>query len=105
MVLVFLIVALAQATWSAHKKMQYAQSKKEKAYKELAQLKKRSQALKEAKEVASTERGLEMEIRSRFDVGHKGEKMIVLLDAPEAPQQKPEPPKTLWQKIRAFFSW
>ena len=53
----------------------------------------------------NTERGLEEELRQKFDVGRAGEGLVVLIDPPESVEQKEILEKTLWQKIVGFFGF
>jgi len=59
--------------------------------------------LREEIERLSTERGIEQEVRSKFEVGKDGEEMIIIVDNPEDEGfSNKEIKKTFWQKV---FSW
>ena len=69
----------------------------------LDELKERETALQEEIDRLSTEKGIEAEIRSKFEVGKEGEKVIIIVNNPEE-ESVPETDskKGFWQKI---FDW
>jgi len=69
----------------------------------LDELKGRETALQEEIDRLSTQKGIEAEIRGKFEVGKEGEEMIIIVDNPEEEDQKNTGlEKTFWQKI---FDW
>jgi cell division protein FtsB len=104
-VLVIVFAIFASGTWNVYKKEEFARENRQMAEKELEDLRQRETALTEELTRLNTKRGLEEEIRQKFDVGRDGEQLIVLVDAPD-----PEPvvvlsEPTIWQRIVGFFGF
>lgn len=95
---------LAYATYNAFLKERQTAQRREAIAAELGALEKREQALQEEIERLSTDRGIEEEIRSKFDVGRKGEKLIVIVE----PEQEAEAQAEFKEKedgwLDSFFS-
>lgn len=75
--------------------------RREAAEAELELLKQRAAAIEAQVEYLEEERGLEAEIRGRFDVVKTGEEVVVILDDPKEETQElppPSPPKP-WYKF------
>lgn len=69
----------------------------------LDELEGREESLREEIERLSTERGIEEEVRSKFEVGKEGEEVVIIVDNPDDEDvNKKEIEKTFLQKI---FSW
>jgi cell division protein FtsB len=66
--------------------------RREAAEAELELLKQRAAAIEAQVEYLEEERGLEAEIRGRFDVVKTGEEVVVILDDPKEETQVPPPP-------------
>ncbi len=99
LVLLIVFVVFANGTWSVYQKSSFASENRELAQKELEELKVREIALREELVRLETKRGLEEEVRQKFDVGLEGEKMIVLVDAPEKKKLIEPREYTLWEKV------
>ena len=70
----------------------------------LNELEGRESSLREEIERLSTERGIEEEVRSKFEVGKDGEEIIIIVDNPEGENaEKKETEKTFWQKMYNWF--
>ena len=70
----------------------------------LDELEGREESLREEIERLSTERGIEEEVRSKFEVGKEGEKVIIIVDNPEGEDvDKRDTKKTFWQKVFGWF--
>ncbi len=85
-VLLILVIIIARGTWNMYQKSQFAQGSRNKAEKQLLILQKRKESLEVELARLNTQRGIESELRQKFDVGRKGEHLIVLVDAPEKNQ-------------------
>lgn len=103
--LVAIFAIFANGTWSVYKKATFAKENRQMAEQELAELHEREAALKEELSRLDTKRGLEEEIRHKFDVGREGEQLIVLVDAPDPePVVEPKEP-TIWERIVGLFGF
>jgi len=103
--LVVLFAVFANGTWSVYKKASFSKENRQMAEQELAELHERSAALEEELARLDTERGVEEEIRQKYDVGREGEKLIVLVDAPEPKVVVPVLEPTIWEKLVRFLGF
>ncbi|MDP6388014.1 MAG: septum formation initiator family protein [Candidatus Pacebacteria bacterium] len=102
-VLGLLVVWLSFNVWDIYKKERDTNFEKMKQRKVLDELEEREKALKDEIERLSTERGIEEEIRSKFEVGKEGEEVIVIVASPEEENiSEGDFKKSFWQKI---FDW
>lgn len=98
-----IVVWLSFVVWNMYKKERDTRLKRIEQNEILNRLKDREGSLHEEIERLSTERGIEEEIRSKFEVGKDGEKIIVIVDNPEEKNTtQNEEKKSFWQRI---FSW
>jgi len=105
LVLLLVFVLLAKGTWAVYKKASFAKYNRDLAENELTVLYEREEALQEELTRLGTQRGLEEEIRQKFDVGREGEQLIVLVDAPEPAEVLEFREPTVWEKIVEFFGF
>jgi len=104
-VLILIFVLFAKGTWGVYQKASFAKDNRDRADQELEVLHTREEALREELTRLDTKRGLEEEIRHKFDVGLEGEQLIILVDAPE-PEAVVEPYiPSVWEKIVTFFGF
>ncbi|NBD73532.1 hypothetical protein GVX82_00625 [Patescibacteria group bacterium] len=98
-------VLMLLPAWSAYSKMHATAEKREEAAAELAHLSAREEALAEEIERLSSERGVEEELRRKFEVGHEGEELIVIvgLERTEPVAPAPEPEPTWRDRVREAF--
>ncbi|MBT3282976.1 hypothetical protein HN375_02345 [bacterium] len=102
-ILGFIVIWLAFAVWSMYKKERDTRLRRIEQKEVLNELEGREESLREEIERLSTERGIEQEVRSKFEVGKDGEEMIIIVDNPEDEGfSNKEIKKTFWQKV---FSW
>ena len=104
-VLLILFIIFARGTWGVYQKSAYAKGNRVQAEQELAELHTREEALQEELNRLETPRGLEEEIRHTFDVGLEGERLIVLVDAPDPEPVVQEEQRSIWQRITNFFGF
>ena len=104
-VLLIILVFTVRGAWSVYERSEYARESRTHAERELAELEAREHVLSEELQRLQTPRGVEEEIRQKFDVGREGEQLIVLIDAPEpaAPAQNLQP--TLWERLAEIFGF
>lgn len=81
-VLAVLVVLLGIGVFNAYQTASRAEEKRAEREAVLQNLKERQAALSREIEQLETERGIEAEIRTKYDVGHEGEGVIVIVDAP-----------------------
>jgi len=102
-VLIFILFIVAKGTWEMYQKAQFAKNNRDSAVSKLQNATKRERLLREELVKMDSPRGVETAIRQTFDVGRKGEKMIVLVDAP-VKEEKPTPKQpTIWERITSFL--
>lgn len=109
-VVVFLCIPvgyLVSVAWSAYAKERETSANTIAATTELEKLKLREVALQTELERLSTERGIEEEIREKFEVGKPGEHAIVIVDKDQEKGHDLPPIKAkgLFEKIRKKFGW
>jgi cell division protein FtsB len=104
-VLAVIALLFGNAAWSALGKERDARIRKNSTLAELASLEARELMLKEEIERLSTKRGIEEEIRSKFDVGLEGEKLIVVLDAKEDQTGEDMQKKGFWSGVEEWFGF
>jgi cell division protein FtsB len=102
-ILTLLVIWLFFAVWSIYKKERDTRLRRIEQREVLNELQGREKSLKEEIERLSTERGIEEEVRSKFEVGKEGEKVFIIVDNPEKENSPEDDSKDgLWQKI---FNW
>jgi cell division protein FtsB len=103
LVLFVLVVVFAKGTWGAYQKSEYAKENRERAEVQLAELTEREDKLEVELQRLETERGLEEEVRQKFDVGREGEHLVVLVDSPQAGTAEKSESGSLWQRFKGLF--
>lgn len=86
LLLMILIVVFLKATWNVYKKDKITRDNLNNAQEELNGIKGRETFLIEEIEKTKTEKGIEQEIRSKFNVVKEGEKVIMIVDEKEKPK-------------------
>ena len=104
-VLVVVFALFANGAWGVYKKASFAKENRELAEKELHDLNEREAALQEEMTRLNTPRGLEEEIRQKFDVGREGEQLIVLVDAPEPEPVVDVSEPSIWERLVNFLGF
>lgn len=100
-VLLAITIALSVSVFQRFTIEREMAARREAAEAELLELKQRAAAIEAQVEYLEDERGLEAEIRSRFDVVKTGEEVVVILDntEPEVEPVAPPPPPKPWFKF------
>lgn len=102
-ILALLVVWLFFVVLSMYQKERDTRLRRVEQREVLNELEAREESLREEIERLSTERGIEEEVRSKFEVGKEGEEVIIIVDNPDAEDtSKKETKKSFWQKV---FSW
>ncbi len=87
--LAVLAVILGNAAWKIYGKERAAAARRAESEAELADLTERTRVLTEEIERLSTARGVEEEIRKRFEVAGEGEGVIMLVESPREASATP----------------
>ncbi|HJO89908.1 MAG: septum formation initiator family protein [Candidatus Pacebacteria bacterium] len=102
-ILAIIVVWLFFAVFDMYKKERDTGLKSAEQREILNELEERETALQDEINRLSTEKGIEEEIRSKFEVGREGEEVIIIVDNPEEKNEKnTELKKGFLQKI---FDW
>jgi len=104
-VLLIIFAIFAKGTWSVYQKASFAKGNRDRAEQELKSLIEREESLRAELERLGTERGVEEEIRQKFDVGRTGEQMVVLVDAPEPEKVVELEEASIWKRIGKLFGF
>jgi cell division protein FtsB len=102
LVMVVLTVLLGRSTWGIYQKHKISSEKRGEALEQLEELQERKEGLERELERLNTERGLEEEIRTKFQVSKPGEETIVLVEPESAGDNINEGP-SLWERIKNIF--
>ncbi len=107
--LVFMLLPLGfmwYQAWHAYRAERTAQQSQADLAAELAKLEDRAHTLEGNLNDLEDPRGVEAELRQRYDVGKEGEQVIVLVDNDKPKEEQPAPPPkepTLWERLRSWF--
>ena len=82
-VLVIICIFLANGVWGVYKQERQTRINKNQRLSHFNDLKIRKDSLEEEINRLNTERGIEEEIRKKFEVAKEGEEVIVIVDSPE----------------------
>ena len=78
------VLFLGNAAWNAYQKYSIAKKNRDNAVMELKKLQERGEKLQEDLGLLSTEKGIESELRRRFNIVKEGEDVIVIIDNKDA---------------------
>lgn len=104
-VLLIISVFLTRATWQVYTHERVSMQNRERLENELAMVKDREAILKEQVAALETPKGVEDEIRSKFNVAKEGEQVAIIVNDTNATSATSTPvkEKTWWQKFVGFF--
>lgn len=101
-----ILVIFFRAAWGAYLDERETQIVKQQRVVYLDELKDREASIQTEIDRLNTSRGVEEEIRQKFEVAKEGEGVIVIVDAPEDLGSSAEkPPRGFFQVIADFFSF
>ncbi len=103
MVLVVLMALLGLAAVRAYGVSRGVASHTELLKAELAELRIREASLESEIERLSTDRGVESEIRSKFDVAKLGEHVVVIVDPQPEDAVQVEYTPSFWERVKGWF--
>ena len=102
-VIILIILAVAiRGVWGVYLKEQESRQIRAEAEAKLNDLKQREAELRTDISLLSTDRGVEEELRERYDLTKNNEGVVVIVEPP-APPSEPRP--TTFQKFKGWFSW
>lgn len=105
-VIVFFVIMLIPGVYGIYKKVGESSKDRITAERELADLVKREGMLEEKVNRGNTDRGLEEQIREKFNVAKEGESVIVLVEKPvvaSTTQNEANVFKAVWQRLKKAF--
>ena len=102
LVLLVLVAIAAQGVWGVYKKSQDSHVLKTEAQAKLDDLQAREQELRTDISNLKSDRGVEAELRERYNLAAAGESVIIIADPPAPP---PQPKPTPFQRFKSMFSW
>lgn len=98
-----LVLAIGvRGVWGVYKKAQESHELRVEAEAKLNDLKQREAELRADISLLSTDRGVEEQLRERYDLAKDNEGVVVIVEPP-APPTEPRP--TGFQKFKGWFSW
>lgn len=103
-ILGFLVVMLAISVWGRFETEQMTREKREELALKRDALASRAHVLSSEIQKLGSERGVEEEVREKFEVGVPGEKLIVIVDPKkEELPLLPPPEPSFWARVRGWF--
>ncbi|MBI5005349.1 MAG: septum formation initiator family protein [Candidatus Lloydbacteria bacterium] len=98
-ILGMVVFFLGHATWDVYQKAKITGEKRQEAFDELSRLQKQEATLQDQLKRLQTERGMEEEVRTKFNVAKEGEKVVTIVSPQNgggsgAPQAAP-----WWKRI------
>ena len=100
--LLLVLLIAVRGVWSVYKKSIESHELKIEAQAQLTELQKREQELRADISNLKSDRGVEAELRERYDLAREGESVVVIVDPPAPPS---EPTPTPFQRFKSWFSW
>lgn len=100
-----LLVVLAigvRGVWGVYNKEQESRKLRIEAEAKLNDLKQREAELRADISVLRTDRGVEEQLRERYDLAKNNEGVVVIVEPPAPP---PEPKPTNFQRFKGWFLW
>jgi len=101
-VLLILIAIAVRGAWGVYKKSQESRVLKVEAEATLQDLQTREKELRSEIANLKSDRGVEAELRERYDLAKDGERVVIIVDPPPS---APEPKPTTLQRFKSWFAW
>lgn len=104
-VLLMIIISLVRSNYSIYKKNQVASINRQESDKRLSLLREKSDNLTASLLGLETDRGVEEELRNKFQIMKNGEEVLVVVDEEIEPKDMSADDKDgdYWQKFKNFF--
>lgn len=102
-VLLLIVLAIAiRGVWGVYQKEQESRKLRAEAEARLTDLQEREAKLRADISLLRTNRGIEEQLRERYDLAKDYEGVIVIVEPPAPP---PEPRPTTFEKFKGWFRW
>lgn len=104
--LLITVLFLLKSNYNIYKKNQIAKINRVESDRRLALLRQKSDHLTDQLKKLETERGVEEELRNKFQITKSGEEVLVVVDEDMADDDKdvqPEEEQTYWQRFKNFL--
>ncbi|MBI5004714.1 MAG: septum formation initiator family protein [Candidatus Lloydbacteria bacterium] len=98
-VLGVIVFFLGHATWDVYQKAKLTDERRQEALNELTRLKKQEATLKEQLQRLQTDRGIEEEVRTKFNVAKEGEKVITITSPQNGEESGTSQAAPWWKRI------
>ena len=103
-ILALIVIKLSFSVFDMYKKERDTRLKRIEQKNILYEFKKREKDLSDEIKRLSSKKGIEEEIRSKFEVGKKGESVVLIIDNPEEENIKNNiAEKSFWQRLKDLF--
>ena len=103
-ILALIVIKLSFSAFDMYKKERDTRLKRIEQKNILYEFKKWEKDLSDEIKRLSSEKGIEEEIRSKFEVGKKGESVVLIIDNPEEENIKNNiAEKSFWQRLKDLF--
>jgi cell division protein FtsB len=103
--LVVLVFFLGVSVWGVYEKYKESKERKEELAHTLLELEKREIDLRQKVEALETERGVESEIRSKYQVAKEGEGVIYLVENQNNDMEVAPPKRSVWEWLLSWFGF
>ncbi len=104
-VLLFVVAFLVRSDYNIYRKNQVSKISREDSDKKLLILQERHNRLSAELDKLKTERGVEEELRSKFQITKGGEEVLVVVDDTPDKGSSSNADKSYWQRFREFFGF
>lgn len=101
-VLLAILAIGIRGVWGVYQKEQESRKLRAEAEAKLSDLQQREAELRSDISLLRTDRGVEEQLRERYDLAKDNEGVVVIVEPPAPP---PEPRPTTFQKFKGWFSW
>jgi cell division protein FtsB len=107
-ILLIVVAFLVKSNYNIYKKNQIAKINRDESDRKLALLRQKSDHLTDQLKKLETERGVEEELRNKFQITKSGEEVLVVVDEEgegEVKSELAEVEQTYWQRFISFFEF
>jgi len=105
--LLVVLILLTKSNYGVYKKNRATRIDREESNKRMVALKEKTGGLLDSLQKLQTERGVEEELRNKFQISKLGEEVLVVVDQTALPEESglgfPKEEDSYWQKLKLFF--
>jgi len=105
LLLLFIFGALYQGLWRSYERRSGFVVEQDRLAAELAELEERKSELERLIASLKTERGLEEEVRTKFQVSKPGEKTVILVEPDAKVGEEDDADESWWQWVKNLFDF